>query len=331
LVTAIIVPAFGDSDVMRVQEVALRPMGACDVHIRIAYAGVNFVDAHERAGRYPRDLPFVPGREGSGVVLAVGGEVTHVRPGDRVAVVMQDDGSYAAEAVVAADRVVEVPDAVSLRSAAALTLQGITAVTLVEHVTRISPGAVALVHSAGSGTASVLVQMLKHAGVQVLGLTSTEEKAHLARGAGADTVTTYPADGFARWVLDQTGGRGADVVFDAVGGPTFDEDLRALRSRGHLVVYGRSGGPLPALDPARLAPGALTLTYARISAHIASVGELRARAGRLFELAAAGHLVPRGISVLPLSGAPAAHAALESRVSKGKFVLELAGETADPN
>jgi NADPH2:quinone reductase len=326
LVTAIYVRAFGDTDVMRIDEVALRRVGPHDVRVRVAYAGVNFVDVHERTGRYPRKLPFVPGREGSGVVLAAGSAVTHVHQGDRVAFVMQDDGSYAEEAVVAADRVVPIPDTVSLSDAAALVLQGITAVTLVEYVARATPDTVALVHSAGSGTASVLVQALKHAGVRVLGLVSTEEKARLATDAGADTVTIYPAHGFARWALDETDGRGADLVFDAVGGPTFEEDLGVLANRGHLIVYGRSGGALPPLDPARLAPKALSLTYARISAHIGSLSELSIRAHRLFDLIAAGHIMARNVSVLSLSDAASAHAALENRASKGKFVLELAGE-----
>lgn len=326
MVTAIYVRAFGEADVMRIDDVALRRVDSHDVHVRVAYAGVNFIDVHERAGRYPRKLPFVPGREGSGVVLTVGSAVTHLSRGDRVAFVMQDDGSYAEEAVVAADRVVRVPDTVSLRDAAALMLQGITAVTLVEYVARAAAGTVALVHSAGSGTASVLVQALKHAGVRVLGLASTEEKARLASDAGSDTVTTYPANGFARWALDETDGRGADFVFDAVGGPTFEEDLSALANRGHLIVYGRSGGALPPLDPARLAPKALTLTYARITAHIGSRIELNIRAHRLFELVAAGHIAAREVSVLSLSDVVAAHTALENRASKGKFLLELAGE-----
>jgi NADPH2:quinone reductase len=328
LVTAINVPAFGDADVMRIDDVVLRHVGPRDVRVRVAFAGVNFIDVHERAGRYPRELPFVPGREGSGVVLAAGSEVTHVHQGDRVAFVMQEDGSYAEEAVVAADRVVRVPDTVSLADAAALMLQGITAVTLVEYVARPAPGAVALVHSAGSGTASVLVQVLKHAGVRVLGLTSTEEKARLATDAGADTVTTYPERGFAPWAFEETDGRGADIVFDAVGGPTFEGSLGALANRGHLIVYGRSGGPLPPLDPARLAPKALSLTYARITAHIGSVAELHMRANRLFELITAGHVAAREVSVLSLSDAVLAHAALENRVSKGKFILEVAGESA---
>lgn len=326
MVTAINVQSFGGVDVLRVADITSRRAGPGDVRIRIAYAGVNFVDVHERAGRYRRQLPFVPGREGSGTVLAVGSDVAHVRSGDRVAFVMQEDGSYAEEAVVAADRVVRVPAAVSLRDAAALILQGVTAVTLVEYVARLSPGATALVHSAGSGTASVLVQTLKQAGIRVLGLTSTEEKAHLATRAGADSVTTYPDGGFAPWVIGQTGGRGADVVFDAVGGPTFQEDLDVLANQGHLVVYGRSGGPLPPLDPVRLAPRALSLTYARISAHIGSSAELHVRTNRLFELIAAGQVVARGVSVLPLADAALAHAALESRASKGKFVLEVAGD-----
>lgn len=324
---AVVVREFGGPEVLQLGEFPLRPMGPTDVHIRIAYAGVNFLDLHHRSGVYPRPLPFVPGREGAGVVIACGDAVTDLAPGDRVAFAMHDDGAYGEEAVVPASKVVRVPGDVELSTAAAVMLQGMTALSLAVDEAALRPGHVALVHSAAGGTGSLLVQLARHAGARVLALASSPEKVAVARRAGADAASTYPGGGFAAWVREQTGGRGADVVFDAVGGPTFHDDLDSLATRGRLIIYGRSGGPFPPLDVARLADGCLTITYARLSYYTSDATSFRATATRLFDLVSRGAVAPVDLRILPLAHAATAHAALAERTSVGKHVLEMTGET----
>lgn len=323
---AIQVTEFGGPEVLRLGEVELRPMGPRDVHVRVAYAGVNFLDIHHRSGAYARSLPFVPGREGSGTVLACGDDVTHLKPGDQVAFAMHDDGTYAQEAVIPAWKVAPLPEGVDLRTAAAVTLQGLAALSLVAEEARVTAGQDVLVHSAAGGTGSLLVQIARHAGARVLGLASTDEKVEEALRVGASVASTYPAGGFAPWVKGQTDGRGVDVVFGAVGGPTFQDDLSSLAVRGRLVIYGRTGGPFPPLDPARLAVGCLSITYSRLSYYVSDFTSLQARAASLFDLVSRGAVAPLKVTVLPLADAPAAHAALSARTSIGKHVLDMTDE-----
>jgi NADPH2:quinone reductase len=324
---AVLVKEFGGPEVLQVGTTDLRPMGEDDVHVRVAYAGVNFLDLHHRSGVYERPLPFVPGREGAGTVLACGPAVTHLSPGDRVAFAMHDDGTYGEEAVLPGRKVARVPDDVDLRTAAAVMLQGLTALSLVAVEARVSPGQTVLVHSAAGGTGSLIVQVARHAGARVLGLASTEEKVAAALRAGASVAGTYPEGGFADWVREQTDGRGVDVIFDAVGGPTFADDLDSLAVRGRLIVYGRSGGPIPPLDPARLADGCLSLTYSRLSYYTGTFADFQERAAGLFDLVSKGAVAPLELTVLPLAEAPVAHAALAARTSLGKHVLDLAEES----
>jgi NADPH2:quinone reductase len=184
-----------------------------------------------------------------------------------------------------------------------------------------------LVHSAAGGTGSLIVQVARHAGARVLGLASTAEKVTAALRAGASAAGTYPDGGFGGWVREQTDGRGVDVIFDAVGGPTFDDDLDSLAERGRLIVYGRSGGPFPPLDPARLANGCLSLTYSRLSYYTGTFADFQERAAGLFDLVSRGVVAPLELTVLPLAEASVAHAALAARTSLGKHVLDLAEES----
>jgi NADPH2:quinone reductase len=323
---AVVVSEFGGPEVLRVADADLRPMSAGDVHVRVAYAGVNYLDLHHRSGVYPRSLPFVPGREGSGTVVAAGADATHLRPGDRVAFAMHDDGTYGHEAVIPAWKVAPVPDEVHLRTAAAVMLQGLTALSLAVEEARLTAGQTVLVHSAAGGTGSLLVQVARHAGVTVLALASTDAKVAAAVRGGAHAAGTYPEGGFSGWVRGQTAGRGVDVVFGAVGGPTFADDLDSLAPRGRLIVYGRSGGPFPLLDPARLADGCLSITYARLGYYVADLASFQTRARQLFELVSRGVVAPLELTVLPLRDAPTAHAALAGRTSLGKHVLDLTKE-----
>jgi NADPH2:quinone reductase len=224
--------------------------------------------------------------------------------------------------------VARVPDDVDLRTAAAVMLQGLTALSLVAVEARVSPGQTVLVHSAAGGTGSLIVQVARHAGARVLGLASTEEKVAAALRVGASAAGTYPEGGFADWVREQTDGRGVDVIFDAVGGPTFADDLDSLAVRGRLIVYGRSGGPFPPLDPARLSDGCLSLTYSRLSYYTGTFADFQERAAGLFDLVSKGAVAPLELTVLPLAEATVAHAALAARTSLGKHVLDLAEESA---
>ena len=323
---AIQVTEFGGPEVLRLNEVELRPMGPSDVHVRVAYAGVNFLDLHHRAGTYARQLPFVPGREGAGTVLAHGDEVTHLGVGDRVAFAMHDDGAYAYEPSIPGWKVAPVPDDVELRTAAAIMLQGLTALSLVVDEARVVKGQEVLVHSAAGGTGSLVAQLARYAGAQVIALVSTPEKVEEAYRVGASVASTYPDVGFAPWVKDQTAGRGVDVIFDAVGGPTFEDNLSSLAPRGRLVIYGRSGGPFPAVDPGRLADACLSITYARLRFYVRDMAAFQRKSSTLFELVSLGAVTPLKVISLPAGDAASAHIAIASRASVGKHVLDMTDE-----
>lgn len=313
---------------MQATEVVPREPGPSQIRVAVAFAGVNFLDIHQLSGRYPRPLPFVPGNEGSGIVRDVGADVVGFVSGDRVAFAMHAGGSYADEVLVESERVAHVPPTVSLKAAAAITLQGVTAICLVEDEGRVEPGDVVLVHSASGGAGAAITQLAREAGARVLGLVSTPEKVGLAKAAGAHVVALYPMSGasYAEWVRSETDGRGARVVFNAVGGDTLGPDLDALARRGHLVVYGQTAGPFPAFSPGRLASSSLTITYSRVSSYIADVGAFAAKAERLFELVSVAAVAAPNLTVLPWRRAADAHVALASRTSLGKMILGFRGE-----
>lgn len=318
------VAEFGGPEVMQWGTVSLPELGDNDVLIDVAYAGVNFLDIHQRSGRYPRPLPFIPGNEGSGRAVAVGSAVWGIARGDRVAFAMHARGSYAEQVVVDAERVAPVPDSVALRDAAGLILQGITALSLVDEA-RVTAGDTVLVHSASGGAGSAVTQIARHAGARVLGLVSTPEKRHLALEAGVDSVACYDDhDGrFSTWVAAQTHGQGADAVFDAVGGATVIEDLACLTRRGRVVLYGQTAGPFSPVEPSLLAERSLSVSYLRISAYIVAAGAFRDLAARLFTLVGERAITPTNLVELPAEKASDAHRALADRVSRGKVVLRF--------
>jgi len=320
---AIVVTEVGGPDVLQAGETELEPPAADQVRVRVAYAGVNFLDLHHRSGTYRRELPFVPGREGSGTVTECGSDVTSLRVGDRVAFAMHEGGTYAEEAVLPAWLAAPVPDSVELSTAAAVMLQGLTAISLVDDEAAVHQGQNVLVHSAAGGTGSLVVQLARHCGARVLALTSTLAKAEAALLAGASVAGVYPEEGFSQWVRDHTDGRGVDVVFGAVGGPTFVDDLNSLAVRGRLILYGRSGGQFPTFDPSRLADGCLSITYSRLSYYVGDHSAYLSHAAKLFDLVSRGVVAPLSVAVLPALSAGAAHAALEARTSIGKHLLDM--------
>ncbi|MFO7167583.1 MAG: quinone oxidoreductase [Chloroflexota bacterium] len=318
---AIRIHEFGGVDVLRYEELPEPEPGPGEARVRLEAAGVNFIDIYHRTGQYKGALPLTLGQEGAGVVEAVGPGVTGVRPGDRVAFASVQ-GAYAEQALVPADRLVPVPDDVDTRDACAVMLQGLTAHYLAYSSYALRPGDTALVHAAAGGLGLLLVQIARRRGARVIGTVSTEEKARLAREAGADEVIRYTEEDFVEATRRIVGRRGVDVVYGSVGKTTFDGSLACLRPRGVLVLCGQSSGAVPPLDPQRLnAGGSLFLTRPTLAHHIATRDELLMRAGDLFRWMRRGELRVRIDRTFPLEQAGAAHQALESRATQGKLLL----------
>ncbi len=322
---AIVVHETGEPEVLRFEPHDPGGPGPTSMRIRVSASGVNFIDVYFRTGLYPRPLPFVEGVEGAGVVEAVGEEVEEFSAGDRVAWAAAP-GSYA-EAIVAPQRqVVRIPDSLSDEVAAAAMLQGMTAHYLSRATPDTQPGDTALVHAAAGGVGLLLIQMLKSASAQVIGTCSSEEKAQLARDAGADEIIRYDQSDFSEDVTRLTSGRGVDVVYDSVGKSTFEGSLRCLRPRGLLCLYGQSSGPVPEFDINRLnGMGSLFLTRPSLAHYTRDRAELELRAGAVLSAVADGKLEIRIGARFPLAQAEQAHRALEGRQTTGKVLLIPSG------
>jgi NADPH:quinone reductase len=318
---AIQVKETGGPEQMQVLDIPKPQPGPQEALVKVAASGVNFIDIYFRMGLYKADTPFTLGNEAAGVVEAVGAEVTEVRPGDRVAYAMAR-GSYAEYAVVPAWQLVKVPDHVDLKSAAAAMLQGMTAHYLTHSTFPLKAGQTCLVHAAAGGAGRLIVQMAKMRGARVLGTTSTEAKAALAREAGIDEVIFYTRQDFEAEVKRLTNGSGVDVVYDSVGAPTYMQGLNCLRPRGMMVLFGQSGGKVPPLDPTILnTKGSLVLTRPSLGHYCASREELLWRAGDVLQWVASGKLKLAIDRIYPLSQAAQAHRDLESRATAGKLLL----------
>lgn len=320
--TAIRVSRTGGPDVLASANVEAQEPQPGNARVRVRYAGVNFIDVYHRTGLYEVERPFTPGMEGAGEVEAVGEGVDDLAPGDRVAWAMSR-GSYAERAVVPAWKLVRVPDDVSLKTAAAVMLQGMTAHYLARSTFELEAGHAALVHAAAGGVGLLLVQVARRMGARVIGTVSTEEKARLARDAGASETVLYTRESFLERARAFTGGEGVHVVYDSVGKDTFDDSLASLRPRGMLALFGQSSGPVPPVDPARLAGGgSLYLTRPSLGHYTADREELVERATDLFGWIMAGELKVRIDRVLPLAQAAEAHRLLQGRKTAGKVLLE---------
>jgi NADPH:quinone reductase len=311
----------GGPEVLTVEEVDLPEPGEGEVRVRVAAAGVNFIDTYQRAGAYPRPTPYTPGSEAAGTIEALGSGVTEVTAGDRVAA-FAFAGAYAEQALVPVDQLVPVPDDVGLDTAAAVLLQGMTAHYLAVDTVPLGEGDRVLVHAAAGGVGLLLTQIAKRRGATVYGTVSTEEKAALAREAGADEVIRYTEVDFREVVMDLTGGRGVDVVYDSVGRDTFDRSLASLRPRGHLVLFGQSSGAVEPFDPQRLnSAGSLYLTRPSLGHYVATRADLLARADEVLGWVADGSLRVRIGETHPLADAALAHERLEARQTTGKVLL----------
>ena len=318
---AIQVKQNGGPEVLQLVELPSPQPKANEAVVKIAAAGVNFIDTYQREGRYKVALPFTLGQEGAGTITAVGAEAKAVKIGDRVAWT-GILGSYAEYAAVPAERLVAVPQGVSDQQAASAMLQGMTAHYLLYSSFPLQGGQTALIHAAAGGVGLLLVQMAHNLGARVIGTVSTEEKARLARQAGADEVILYTQVDFETETKRLTGGKGVDVVYDGVGKTTFEKGLNLLRPRGYMVLFGGSSGAVPPFDLIQLsAKGSLFVTRPSLVHYIASTEELRARSSAVFGMIAAGKLKLRIEHTYKLADAQQAHRDLEGRMTTGKLLL----------
>ncbi len=293
-----------------------------EVVVQIKTAGVNFIDVYIREGRYPAPPPFINGQEGAGVVTEAGSEVSSLEAGDRVAYTGVL-GSYAEYAAVPASRLVKIPDALSFEQAGAAMLQGMTAHYLSHSSYKLQCGETALIHAAAGGVGLLLVQMAKKIGARVIGTAGTEEKAQLARDAGADECIVYTQADFESETHRLTDDKGVHVVYDGVGKATFDKDLNVLRPRGSLVLFGASSGAVPPFDLIKLSQkGSLYITRPTLAHYTATREELDWRASELMQLILAGDLKLRIHKTYPLVDAQQAHRDLEGRKTTGKLLLK---------
>lgn len=318
---AIRVHAHGGREELQLEQVADPRPGSGEVLVQIEAAGINFVEVYQRKGQYSMSLPYMPGSEGAGTVVALGEGVNGVQVGDRV-VSQSFRGSYAELAVAPANRLVPIPDGIEMKTAAAAMLQGLTAHYLTTSTYNLKNGDWCLIHAAAGGVGLLLCQIARMRGALAIGTVSTEEKARLAREAGATATIIYTTQDFVAQVKRLTSGAGVAVVYDSVGATTFQGSLDVLRPRGLLALFGQSSGPVPPFDPQVLnQKGSLFLTRPTLHHYVATREELVERATELFGWIERGDLKVRIHAEYSLADAAKAHAALESRGTTGKVIL----------
>jgi len=318
---AIRVHAYGGPEVMRYEDIPQPVAKEGEAVVKIEAVGVNFIDVYFRTGGYKAEVPFTPGQEASGTVASVGPGVKDMKVGDQVAYTGVQ-GSYAEFAAVPAQRLVMLPSGFSARQGAAAMLQGMTAHYLATSTYSLKAGDTCLVHAAAGGVGLLLCQIAKMRGARVFGTVSTEEKAKLAREAGADQAILYTQQDFEAEVKRLTGGKGVQVVYDSVGETTFAKSLGCLAPRGVLALFGQSSGAVKSFDPQVLAQkGSLYLTRPTLVHHIATRPELLQRASDVLGWVGQGKLKLRIGAEFPLQDAANAHRALEARKTTGKTLL----------
>ncbi len=316
---SIIAPSAGGPEIFEYVSTTAPVPGPGQLLLKVAAAGVNFIETYQRSGVYAVKYPFIPGSECSGTVEAVGAGVTGFVPGDRVATA-EGTATYAQYTLLDAQKALPIPDGVPLDVAGALPLQGMTAHYLINSSYNVQPGDTVLTYAGAGGVGLLLIQLLKLRGATVITTTSTKDKAALASATGADHVIGY--EEVSARVQEITGGRGVEVVYDGIGKDTFEYSLNALKKRGTLVLFGGASGQVPPFDLQRLnAHGSLTVTRPKLADFLLDAQERRWRSGELFELVAQGKLQVRIGASFPLAEAGAAHTALESRSTTGKVIL----------
>ena len=318
---AVRVHSYGGADQLAYENIPTPEPQPGEVRIKVAATGLNFVEIYQRKGLYPNPLPFTPGGEFAGIVEALGEGVTEFHVGDRVGT-SSGRGGYANYAVAPAAKLVPIPGEISFEQAAAVLLQGMTAHFLALSMYPLNKGDTALIHAAAGGVGLLLVQIAKRTGARVIATVSTEEKAELARQAGADEVILYNQQDFEAETRRLTGGAGVEVVYDSVGKDTFLKGLDCLKPRGLMALYGQASGPVDPINPQILnQKGSLFLTRPSTTHYILTREELMKRAGDLFAWMASGELTVRIDKTFPMKEAAAAQTYMEERKTKGKVLL----------
>jgi NADPH:quinone reductase len=318
---AIRIQQTGGPEVMELVDFPAPQPKPTEAVVKVSAAGVNSIDGYFRDGRFRTPLPFIPGQEGAGVVTAVGTQTKTAKVGDRVAW-SGTLGSYAEYVAAEEEHLVPVPPSLTDQQAAASMMHGLTAHYLVNDAHKLKAGETALVHAAAGGVGLLLVQMARALGARVIGTVSSEEKARLAREAGADEVIVFTHQDFESEVKRLTGGKGVEVVYDGVGKATFEKNLNVMRLRGMLVLYGMSSGPVPPVDPAKLSEkGSLFMARTTLAHFTATREELLSRTSALFGMITEGKLKLQIAKTYPLAEAVQAHRDMEARKMAGKLLL----------
>lgn len=318
---AIQMSQYGGPEVLKLANVDIGKPQKGQALVQIKASGINFIDIYQRRGTYPVKLPNIPGLEASGIVEAIGEGVTNVKPGDRVAYV-HEPGSYAELNLVQADHLIPLPQDLSFEQGAAFPLQGMTAHYLIYEFRNIKPGDVVLIHAAAGGMGLLLTQWAKHLGARVLGTVSTEEKAQIAKAAGADEIILYTKQDFVTEVKKLTNQRGADYIIDGVGKTTFQGNLEACALRGNIVIFGAASGPADPISPNGLMKKSLTISGGSLFNYLLSKEELMTRAKAVIDGIQQGWLKLRIDEIFPLEKATEAQRKLEDRNTMGKVLLK---------
>jgi len=313
----------GGPEVMQWEPVEVGEPGPGQVRLRQEAVGLNYIDVYHRTGLYPQQLPFTPGVEGAGVVEAVGDGVDWLKIGDRVAYA-GPIGSYAEERLIAADKLVKLPDSISTEQAAAMMLQGMTAHMLLRSVHKVKPGETILIHAAAGGVGLIVCQWAKALGATVIGTVGSDAKAELARAHGCDHPIVYTRQDFAAEVDRIIAGAKLPVVYDSIGKDTFDRSLDCLAPKGLMVTFGNASGPVAPFEPGLLArKGSLFLTRPTLFTYTATRAGLEQAASELFDVVASGKVKVEIKQRFPLKDAADAHRALEARQTSGSTVLTV--------
>ncbi|PWE38086.1 quinone oxidoreductase [Pseudomonas prosekii] len=318
---AVRVHQHGGPEVLTYEDAEVGNPGAGEVLVRNYAVGVNFVDTYLRSGAFPSELPFTPGKEGAGEVVAIGAGVEEFSVGDRVAYT-ETPGAYADLCIVSAHFLVHLPDSVSYETAAGSMLKGLTAQYLLRRTFRVESGHTVLIQAAAGGVGLILSQWAKHLGALVIGTVGSEDKAKLARANGCDHVINYSTEDFPARVREITGGEGCDVVYDGVGKATFPGSLDCLKPMGHFVSFGLASGAIDVFDIRILAEkGSLYATWPVLTQYLAKREDVVSMSNELFEVIASGAVKVRIHDTLPLSQAQAAHELFQTRNVAGATIL----------
>ena len=320
----IIIEAHGGPEQLKLVDRPVGDPGPGQVRIHHKACGLNFIDVYQRSGLYPMTLPAALGVEASGVIDAVGEGVTHVKPGDRVAYAATPPGAYTEARVMPAAQICPLPDAIGFDEGAAMMLKGLTVQYLFRRTTPIKSGDTVLFHAAAGGVGLIACQWAKSEGITLIGTAGSDDKCALAKAHGAAHVINYKTEDFVARVRDITGGKGVDVVMDAVGKDTFDGSLDCLKPLGMLISFGNASGKVPPFDLGILAAkGSLKVTRQTVFTHIADHATCQQMAAELFEKVTSGAVQIRIDQRFALEDVAEAHRALEARKTTGQTILTL--------